>query len=244
MSHLRNDSQLSQLRAAGTTTTEGIKVAGVHYHKESGKPVKLEHGAIVEGSIDHGGIQPHYVVDLDHPSLRHLLTQARSLGSGAGTPEQKIGAVAELVRDTLKHKAYDSAPYLDLLRQSRVQRRNVNLGDYIDTQSGVCREHAMMTHLALSAAGFDTEYVYANARQRNKIEDHAVATVILAGTRWVVDAYNVNFDGFRLDALARPTGSASTDVVAPWARGKRLLGCRLELTKHPNYWLPVVALPG
>lgn len=240
--HLIGDTSLRQFRVASTAPPSTLSVRGIHYQQVSGRPVVLGDGAIVEGSIDHGGIQPHYVVALDHPSLKRLLAEARLIKDfGKGDAADKIRQVRDLVASALKNKAYDSKPYLQLLADQRKHARNADLGDFLVKEAGVCREHGMMLHLALKAAGFNSHYVYARVDQAGRVEDHGFALVEHDGTTWAVDAYNKNFDGLALADLQR--GSLAGDKTAPWAATKRLAGCSVTLTGHPTYWLPVIALP-
>ena len=51
----------------------------VVYRQKAGGAVELHHGTVIEGSVDHGGIQPNYVVDLHHPKLKTMLEKARAL---------------------------------------------------------------------------------------------------------------------------------------------------------------------
>ncbi len=246
---LLNDAPLRAVRRAPrrrTVTGEprgvtALKVAGQPYLEVRGGQVKLGHGSIVEGSIEHGGIQPHYVIDLDHPQLKDLLAHARSIGEEPVGVSQKIAAIEELVRSRLADQRYDAPLYLALTEKRRRQNRNVSLGDYLERSAGVCREHGMLAHLALTAAGFDSRYLYVSAWQGDFVEDHGFAVVDLAGETWAVDAYNRNFDGFLLSDLM--LGTHEDMVRAPWAEEVASYECRIELRGYPAYYVPVVPLP-
>jgi len=239
------DGKLLGLRAAaqtGATSQRGpsklFEHDGVRYARLSGQPVKLGHGAVIEGSVETGGIQPHYVIDTNHPSLKELLTQARALAGEKLDFWERVDHVVALVRQTLRRKAYRSPPYLRLLKEARTHNANVSLGDYVASACGVCREHALLTHLALLEAGVDCRYMYARATQGDLSEDHAVVLVRHGGETWVVDAYNRNFHGARIQDLLEPGGSSPSAPHLPSADPIEY-GCTLRVNDYPTYWLPV-----
>jgi hypothetical protein len=246
---LARDGALAQLRQAPPPTTladlstNDPRSTGVVYKQVSGRGVRLNHGSVVEGSVDFGGLQPNYVVDLKHPRLQQLLAAARALDRPGATLEEKVNGVVALVQKTLTEGAYDAPAYLKLLAEHRSQRVNITLGDYLVSGAGVCRENALLTHLALLEAGLESEYLYCRAGQGGRVEDHAVALVVAPdGRKVVVDSYNRNFHGFALDDLLRPGGSQSTDRRLAGGRAPSLFGCTLSVADHPVYWIPVRAL--
>ena len=252
--NLARDAALGAIRRAPKLTFDDLKSqdprhSGVVYKEAAGRPVRLNHGSIVEGSVDHGGIQPNYVVDLNHPRLQSLLTDCRALNRPEVSFKDRVDGVVRFVQETLVDGAYDAPAYLKLLAERRKQRANVTLGDYLAGGAGVCRENALLTHLGLLEAGCESEYLYANATQGTHREDHAVAIVIDTagrqpdGEKYVVDSYNSNFHGFRLADLLRPGGSQSTDKRLPSSqKPPSLFGCSLKVASYPNYWIPVRAL--
>ncbi len=250
---LRRDAHLDQLRATtAPTTLQDLKSNDprdqrVVYKQVSGRPVRLNHGSIIEGSVDFGGLQPNYVIDLTHPRLKRLLGDARALQDKPFA--DRCAGVVALVQRTLTEGAYDAPAYLKLLADHRDDRVNITLGDYLATGAGVCRENALLTHLALLEAGVDSEYLYCAATQSGRAEDHAVALAVDdQGRKVVVDSYNRNFHGFLLDDLLKPGGSTPRDKRLPSssssssAAAPSMFGCTLSITAHPVYWVPVRAL--
>lgn len=245
---LQRDGRLDQLRGAAAPTTlqdlesNDPRDKRVVYKQVSGRGVRLNHGAVVEGSVDFGGLQPNYVIDLQHPRLAALLTAARGL-RGKDWHERIHGVVA-LVQKTLTDGAYDAPAYLKLMSEHRSKRINITLGDYLMGGAGVCRENALLTHLALLEADVDSEYLYCHAAQGGRAEDHAVALAVDdRGRKVVVDSYNRNFHGFFLDDLLRPGGSQARDKrLMGSTSGPSMYGCTLSVAPYPVYWVPVRAL--
>ncbi|HEY1101426.1 MAG TPA: hypothetical protein VGF99_20980 [Myxococcota bacterium] len=232
------------MQHAHELSTSDPKDKRVVYKQVSGRSVRLNHGSVVEGSVDFGGLQPNYVVDLKHPRLQALLGKARALDVPGASLRSKVDAVVALVQATLTEGAYDAPAYLKLLADHRTQRTNITLGDYLRHGAGVCRENALLTHLALLEAGCDSEYLYASASQGAHREDHAVALVRDDhGRQIVVDSYNRNFHGFFLDDLTKPGGSSPFDTrLRGSSPAPSMFGCTLRVTTHPIYWVPVRAL--
>ena len=247
---LVRDGRLDQLRATPAPQTvqelesNDPRDQRVIYKQASGRGVRLNHGSIIEGSVDFGGLQPNYVIDLQHPRLKALLSQARALNAAGKKFHDKVNSVVALVQTTLTQGAYDAPAYLKLLADNRQQRTNITLGDYLMHGAGVCRENALLTHLALLEAGVDSEYLYCQAGQGGRAEDHAVALAVdERGEKIVVDSYNRNFHGFRLDDLTRPGGSRARDKRLPGGTSSpSLYGCTLRVAAYPVYWIPVRAL--
>lgn len=245
---LQRDGRLEQLRqtppprALADLESNDPRDKRVVYKQVSGRPVRLNHGAVIEGSVDFGGLQPNYVIDLQHPRLAALLAAARGL-RGKDWADRVQGVVA-LVQKTLTEGAYDAPSYLKLLSEHRNQRINITLGDYLMGGAGVCRENALLTHLALLEANVDSEYLYCQAAQGGRAEDHAVALAVDdAGRKFVVDSYNRNFHGFLLDDTLKPGGTAARDKRLPGATSSpSMYGCTLAVAHYPTYWVPVRAL--
>lgn len=262
---LVKDAKLSKLRDAQAIEPSKLRqvvdfqMPGVPYRRVDGGPVELFHGSILEGSIDHGGIQPHYIVDLEDPRIAALMKQARGIRDQGLDFHERCAAVRTLVDDVLSGKKYDEPAYLSLLKNARKGRKNVTPGDYIDVKAGVCREHAMLTHLALREAGVETRYLYVKVKDPSgkETEDHAVALAFDAGgyeawgqgdpsKAWIVDAYNPMFDGRRLGSFLGKKGSSNRDAQRPGIEHlpEHWLGYSVKLVDYPTYWVPIrAALP-
>jgi hypothetical protein len=247
---LLRDGRLDQLRGAQAPASvqdlesNDPRDKRVVYKQVSGRGVRLNHGSIIEGSVDFGGMQPNYVVDLQHPRLAAMLGEARALNVAGRSLEDKCNGVVAIVQKTLTQGAYDAPAYLKLLADKRSARTNITLGDYLMSGAGVCRENALLTHLALLEAGVESEYLYCQASQGARAEDHAVAVAVDDnGRKIVVDSYNRNFHGFFLDDLIKPGGSRARDKrLAGGTSSPSMYGCSLSVAAYPVYWVPVRAL--
>jgi hypothetical protein len=246
---LIKDGHLKRLRGAAPPTslselsTNDPRNKSVVYKAVSGRGVRLNHGSVVEGSVDFGGLQPNYVIDLKHPKLTRLLGAARALNVPGATFATKVNGAVALVRKTLTEGAYDAPAYLKLLADNRNSRTNITLGDYLTSGAGVCRENALLTHLALTEAGVESTYLYCHAQQGANREDHAVATAVDSkGRSVVVDSYNRNFHGFFLDDLLQPGGSQASHKRLRGSDAPSMFGCSLTVAPYPQYWVPVRAL--
>ena len=134
------------------------------------RAVRLEHGTIVEGSARFGGIQPDYIIDLEHPALKALLDEAQSWRGKSRV--EKIRRAQRLVKKTLANDSYDAPGYLALLETYRQKLEPISIGEYARCGAGVCRENAIIGQILLRAAGEDARYHYVHLP--NERVDHAV----------------------------------------------------------------------
>ncbi len=134
-------------------------------------------------------------------------------------------------------------------------------GDYVHAGAGVCREHAMLTHLALREAGVETRYLYVRVVNPDgtDYEDHAVALAFDNAAwdaygdehdikkAWIVDAYNEMFDGRRMESFLGRGGTRGDETrpgVSLRAMPKHWFGYSMRVLDYPTYWVPVrAALP-
>lgn len=182
----------------------------VQYKEEEGNGT-LTDGTIVRGNLRFGGLQPDYLLNLDHPKLQALLQDAELLKD---LPDaEKMERVKNLVHKALPKRAYRSLAYRRLLRQHRKQETPIELGAYLEKKAGVCREHALITHFALQRAGFNPVFryieIWRRARLRNKlvVEDHAINTIQFNGQTVVIDSYFPQFHGKTYEQLFRAAPS-------------------------------------
>jgi hypothetical protein len=213
------------------------------YRTFQGGPIKLSDGSIVEGSIGHGGIQPHYVIDLQAPAMKEFLARAKEIGQSDQPFWQKIALIASHSRQALINGwQYDSPSYLRLLETFRNAEKNIPLHSFIENLSGVCREQAMLLHLALEAGGFDSRYLYVRSFEDGAyVEDHGIALVNYQGEDWVVDARSQENSGRRWADVSRDDGIRPTDPVAPMdlpAYRYDPSGTRFEAAPYPQIWIP------
>ena len=75
----------------------------------------------------------------------------------------------------------------------------------------------------LSEAGIENQYVYLQVQVGDAVEDHAVNLVQLENEAWIVDAYNVRFNGLKFRDLTRAEGfNPNRDQIAPIADSKNV----------------------
>ncbi|WP_413558114.1 hypothetical protein [Bdellovibrio sp. HCB209] len=192
------------------------------FERIEGGFVDIKEGAYIDGSVGHKGIQPDYIMDLKSEPLQAIMKKSESIGALQIDEWDKIGMVLEVVRqDVFKYQHYYNPYYRRLLKKYRVAGEDIPLSEYVSCQAGVCREHAMVLHFALKAAGVPNHFVYADvARVYNYYlynEDHAFTVIRKNGVDWVVDAYNDLFNGYRLDELMSKNGISSEGERAPFA---------------------------
>lgn len=195
---------------------------------------RIEGDTIVEGSLSHGGIQPDYLVSKQDKELKPVLTQARKIGDLKLSYWHKVDAIRTLVQKALPAGDYDNTKYLKVVGKYAKLGKPIPLGEYVKVGAGVCRENAMLLHLALSEAGINSDVAYVNAGQEHHSEDHGL--VVLRGKQgagWTVDSYNENFNGVRFAKLLTKAGVTERDPVAP-VIGKRLKVAR-RIIAVPSY---------
>ncbi len=159
--------------------------------------------AIVEGSARAGGMQPDYILDWDSPVFKELKDSSHLSGLSA---DEKIARIASYVSQMMPGWPTRDPRYLELIKRYRESGRRIPISEYVKTRVGVCREKALITHLALREAGFDAEYVYASMSAKGlpgKVEDHAMNVVTWNGERVIVDSYDLAFSGRKLSDVMR-----------------------------------------
>lgn len=227
-----------------TTTLASPKIPE-HYNVVQGGLTNIKDGAFVEGSSKMGGIQPDYFIDLTQEPLKTVLKSAKKIGHSKLKFWDKVGLVVELVRsDVFKYTNYYNPYYRGLLKKYRDANIDIPLHEYGVCGAGVCREHALVLHFALKAAGIKNLHGYANIYRASNwhnyevYEDHAFTVVEHKGTSWVVDAYYWGFNGFRLIDLTSPQGITENSPHAPIADpapGTRRI---VEINKFPIIYNP------
>ncbi len=185
--------------------------------------VNISDGAYIEGSQRQGGIQPDYKVDLESEPLKGIMQKAAAVQELNLEYWDTVGMVVEIVRrDVFSYTDYKNPYYRRLLKKYRLANEDIPLSEYATCRAGVCREHALILHFALKAAGIQNEFAYAGILRvqgyHQITEDHAFTVVQKNGVQWVVDAYNELFNGYRLKDLLQPGGPSSEAEVAPIAQ--------------------------
>ncbi len=216
-----------------------------NYDILAGGLTNIENGAYVEGSVRNGGIQPDYYIDINQEPLKSLMASAKEIGKTKATYWEKVGMVVDLVRsDFFKYSDYYNPYYRRLLKQYRDAGLDIPLHTYGVCGAGVCREHALVLHFALKAAGIKNQHAYAHIYRASNwhnyeiYEDHAFTVVKYKGTEWVVDAYYWGFNGFRLKDLLTAEGitkdSPHAEIADP-APGSRKI---LAINNFPKIFNP------
>lgn len=208
-----------------------------------GGMIDIAPGSYVEGSLRAGGTQPDYFVDLYSPEFGPLLRFARQMRDSRIAYWDRISRLLTHIReDVLRGKDYDDPRYVELVRHHRELDQDVPLSRYIGVSAGVCREYALITHLALKAAGIPNQHVYATIHHSKNgrifLEDHGFTVIRHEGEEWVVDAYFDSFNGFRLSDLQSPDGIEPHSPYAPIAR--QVPGFRriVKINDYPTVWIP------
>lgn len=233
---------------AGTGSAFAAPTNPEDYNIQSGQMLDIENGAHVEGSINHGGLQPDYVIDMNSPAMQAVLGYAAEVGQSELPYWKQVKQIKDFIRDeVLVRKAYANPTYRRLMKKYRDLGSNIPLSAYIECKAGVCRENGMLLHLALKAAGIPSHYVYAKVTQGTgrdqRTEGHGFAVVEHDGRSWVVDSYNRDFNGAALDELMSHRGVGPKSAKAPIGEPAATKIWIEEISPHPTVWNPKVPVP-
>ncbi len=203
-------------------------------------------GSYIEGSWRQGGIQPDYIIDWESREFQKIRNFARRLKKRTDLSYwEKIDSINRYLSERVfPNFSYDAPDYLRLNKRHLKMKQDVPLSKYVACGSGVCREYALVVHLALKEAGIQNQHVYAKIHRASKsdglgvVEDHAFVVVKHQGKRWVVDPYYWGFNGFLLDDLLRPEGVTASSRAAPIATPGPDFRSILEINPFPRIWRP------
>lgn len=210
---------------------------------QSGGLVALRDNAVIEGSVDHGGVQPHYIVDAQNPRMRNFLKGAREIGQSPLEFWEKVRQVSSYSRQFTQHWEYNDPVYLSLIQSYRERGASIPLSAYLEKQCGVCREQAMLLNLALQASGLDSHYLYVHVflKDNSYLEDHAINIVRYEGIDWIIDSRRSEYTGRRLVDVLKPGGIRTDDPVSPMSLPPPqldVIGDRFEIAPYPLYYVP------
>lgn len=201
----------------------------------------IPEGAIIQGSASHGGIQPDYIVDFESKRFAELREYLDMLRAKPQIQElDKVELTTKAVSSLLKRKLYsDRSNYL-LAEMYKNDGKDIPLSEYAHHETGVCREHALILHLALSRVGIPNHYVYARIQREDQnrnmvVEDHAFNTIKYAGREWVVDSYYRGFHGFDFEDLK--LGKVNPEKlpgIVKYPASRSIM----HLNKYPMAWIP------
>lgn len=212
------------------------------YYRASGSYVNiLPDGSIVQGSASHNGIQPDYIVDFENPEFHDLRQYIDGIKKDPNVELlEKVELIKNAVSSLLEKKLYsDRSNYL-LAQMYKEAGKDIPLSEYARYRTGVCREHALVLHKALSRLGVDNHFVYAKIERETAslervVEDHAFNTIIYQGKEWVIDSYISDFNGFLFKDLLEGKDKPDRLRGISEYRGQRRI---LHLNSYPIVWVP------
>lgn len=203
----------------------------------SGGMVNIPPGSFVEGSSRYGGIQPDYYIDYDSPEMKEVIEFGDSLYQQKLPIWTRVQKVINYVQKRFPRGDYDDPGYLKTSNTYRRLNQNVPLSKYLVCGAGVCREHALVTHFVLKAAGIPNHHVYAKVSQAGHVEDHAFTVIEVEGKKWVVDPYNSNFNGTSLKDLMSKKGVSAWNKRAPIGQRSITKVSVKEINPFPRVWI-------
>lgn len=163
--------------------------------------IDIPNGSIVEGSVEFGGMQPHYVIDFDAPEFSGLRSYAKDLRNEPDMKKKIELLKAYINEKVILHKSYSEPAYVQITNKYKAEKTNIPLSKYLEGHAGVCREHALIYHMSLKEAGVPNEYLYAQVFVGNRTEDHAMNLIRINGELRTFDAYNPYFHDKSLSEL-------------------------------------------
>lgn len=217
------------------------------YEKAAGL-VDIPDGSYVEGSYRQGGVQPDYHIDYSHPEIKRLLAHARKVAREEPSYWDRVRRLLDYIRSWhLPNRDYESPNYVKLNKKYKKKGADVSLGEYSACRSGVCRENALLLHVALKEAGVPNYHAYAQIRRASKfhnydlVEDHGFVVAEHSGKHYVLDSYYVGFNGYLLEDLMSKEGITPKSEMAPVA--EEFVGYRkiLKINQFPVVWVPKTA---
>lgn len=200
----------------------------------------IPEGSIIQGSASHGGIQPDYIIDFEGSQFSELRGYLESLKSNSSLDLlRKIELIRREVDSILENKQYSDEENYRLAQSYKDENKDIPLGEYIRHRAGVCREHALILHKALSWAGIANHFVYASVERdmgsSDLIEDHAFNTVSIGGKEWVIDSYYKSFHGFLFaDLQMGKIRPEKLPGIADFNSRRRIL----KINNYPLAWIP------
>jgi hypothetical protein len=180
----------------------------------------IELNSHVDGSSRYGGTQPDYVISDRDPYLMEFFKYVEHEVelNKAKTLPAVVKVVKAIIREKVfLHREYNNPLYTELNKIYVKSGARVPVGEYIKISAGVCREHALLLHLALNHLSIPNFFSYARVKNFGIIEDHAFVVVNFEGKSWIADAYNDAFDGRLLSDAKNNRFTNPMSQLAPWA---------------------------
>jgi len=207
--------------------------------------VDIPYESYVEGSHQHGGMQPDYIISKEDPFLMKVIAYAHRVKKMDLDFWKKIQRITMYIsRHSLPLKDYDEPAYLKLSKKYKQRGEDIPIGKYLQCGAGVCRENALILHFALKEAGIESFHTYAQVHartlveQRDIIEDHAFVVVEKEGQLWILDSYNPGFHGYLLEEVMEKEGVSEHSTLSPVA--EPLSGFRriVRINSFPRILVP------
>lgn len=224
---------------------ESAPVDPENYTAYTGSLMTLPNGTHIEGSARQGGMQPDYLMDLDAPDFRRVLDYGKSLKRSKLDFWEKIRRIEKYIEQRVFPGVhYEDARYRRVSKNYLRMRQDIPLSRYLSAGSGVCREHALVMHQILQAAGIENFHAYAKIRRASVtggfdiVEDHAFNVVKYEGKIWAVDSYYWGFNGYLLRDLVSAKGITEKSLVAPIATPSNGFRRILAFNSFPQVWVP------
>lgn len=221
--------------------------AGPNKHKQydlyNGATINsLPNNSILEGSASHGGIQPDYIIDREHPDIQAIIKVIKEATSKTEDFWKKVEIITHFVKtDVLPEGEYDNPRYRKLVKEYKEAGVDIPLSAFISCRAGVCRESAMITHILLDEIGIENFYLYVRVKTIADFfepEDHALIGLKYKGEVWTVDSFNENFNGFLLEDLLAGGDDTLEQKKAPFAAEIHPYRKILKIHNYPKAWLP------
>lgn len=206
--------------------------------------VDVPEDSYVEGSSKFGGMQPDYHIDTASDEMKRVIDYGKRIGKSDMNIWDKIDRINKYIQKQFPGVDYDDPDYVKTSATYKESNQNVPLSKYLICGAGVCREHALVTHFVLKAAGIEAYHVYAKVHQSSNpgasdiFEDHAFNVVRHEGELWLVDPYNWNFNGYRLQDMMSKKGITDKSKRAPFAISSSDFRNIVEINSFPKIWAP------
>jgi len=204
---------------------------------------QIENGMILEGSIDYGGPQTNFLVDLNSPEMKDFLRYPQTTQNKEFW--KRVEDMAYYTAFTLRRDGPQTSAYRYVNLSHQRSKTPIPIGQFAACNAGGCRENALFLHLALKASGIPNQYVYAKISvatpEATYVENHAFVVLEHEGKKWVIDSYNPAFNGASFDELLSKDGVTAQNQKAPYDRIEPEVSYVSKILNIHNY--PAVLIP-
>lgn len=191
-----------------------------------GQVGEIPDGVFMEGSVEHGGRQPHYYINFGSMELEKHRSFARRLKSKDISTREKVDQIREYIqKEVMGGNAKSLTDVNDAVLKSK---KIIPLTTSLGCRDGVCREHALINHLLLQEAGVDSKYTYVALNGRT---DHAFVLVKDGTEEYISDSYMSSYHGTKLDTNKNPINPFPNF----WAPKERVKPAYLEFMSFDEF---------